>query len=137
MKTNRTPYARQHRYLILPFERALAAVPQTAISPLGKRRTEVVILFGMCLLISMISAYDTYMLVRFQETIHELNPIGCWLMDLDNGSVALFVGCKFIGTIFVLTAIAFLYLYREAMAMCVATTLSLGQLILFWFVTYS
>ena len=59
MKTNRTPYARQYRYLFLPLERALAAVPQTASSPLGKRRTEVVILFGMCLLISMISAYDT------------------------------------------------------------------------------
>ncbi len=158
MRINRLPYARQCRNLSLPYERAQLSIPSASydyaaeriqsafeFDPIANdgretkrdRRFEVALLACMCLLIGVISAYDTYLLVRFQETIVEENPMGRWLMAADNGSVALFVGCKFAGTVIVLAAIALLYLCRKSMGLTVAAVLSAGQLILAWYITFS
>lgn len=157
MKINQIPYAHHYHHLLLPPERAWNAsataaydysVPrigrpllfpaseQTEAATFWRRHIKTMLLTGMCLLIGIISAYDTYMLVRFQDIIVEENPIGRWLMDIDNGSVALFVGCKFTGTILVLTSLVFLYIYRQSMALCIAATLCIGQIILFGYLTF-
>jgi len=99
-------------------------------------RYEVLALTAMCLVIGLVSAYDTFLLVRFQDLIVEENPMGRWLMAADEGSVALFVGCKFAGTILVLATITFLYLFRSSMGLVVAAALSSGQLVLAWYLTF-
>jgi len=61
----------------------------------------------------MVSAWDTYLSIRFQDMLREreLNPIGCWLIDLDGGDVAIFMGVKFAGTVLVLGVLAFTYMH--------------------------
>ena len=56
------------------------------------------------LAIGFISAYDTYLGIKFKSSLYlmEENPIGRWLITLDNKDVALFMGLKFAGTVLVL-----------------------------------
>ena len=49
-----------------------------------------------------ISAFDLYLIIRFQHVLHETesNVLGVWLIELDSGSVALFSAVKMFGTCF-------------------------------------
>lgn len=89
------------------------------------------------LVIGAVAVYDTYLTVHFQETMHHLeeNPVGRWLIRADGGSVALFVGAKFIGTILVLAALPLLYLQHRALGMIVASGVAMCQVILLCYLT--
>src|SRR5665213_745429 len=63
------------------------------------------------LLIGVISAVDTYLTVKFRDTLHllESNPIANMLLDLDGGDASLLIGFKFLGSIIALGILAALY----------------------------
>lgn len=56
------------------------------------------------LFIGMVSAYDSYLVIRYSETIWylESNPMGRMLLNMQDGRPSLFVAVKFLGTIFAL-----------------------------------
>jgi hypothetical protein len=66
--------------------------------------------------ISLVASYDSYLAVKLRDTLYreELNPLGRMLIRMDNGDVALFMGAKMLGTIFVLGSLLFLYYYKES-----------------------
>ena len=90
----------------------------------------IVALLIMWCLIGLIAAYDTYLLVKLQESIvqFEKNPLGLLLLELDHGSVALFVACKLAGTSIVLGAIPVLYFCKRSWGLTVASALTAVQL---------
>jgi hypothetical protein len=68
--------------------------------------------------------------------IYEQNPLGRWLMGLDQGpicetqQVAAFITAKFLGTLLAMIAIQGLAYWRVRVAILVATPLACGQLYL-------
>ena len=89
--------------------------------------------FGfLWLFIGLVSAYDAYWLVKLREVIveNELNPIGRFLIYIDNGDVSLFLGLKFGGTILVLGFLLITYFFKKWLAWCLIVPLSIAQLLL-------
>ncbi len=89
-------------------------------------------------LIGCVSAFDTYLTIKYAESldVYEQNPLGRWLMGLDNGPVcdtqqiAAFITAKFLGTLLVLIVIQGLAYWRVRVAGLVATPVALAQLYL-------
>lgn len=97
------------------------------------------------LCIGLISAYDSYLTIKYVASLKalELNPIGRWLMGLDDGPVdgvshiALFLGCKFAGTVIVLFLLQMIWFWRRRWSGVIALKVALFQLalllmLLFW-----
>ena len=88
------------------------------------------------LTIGMVSAYDIYLTVKYFESLPmmELNPIGRWLMSLENGpecslnQIAAFMASKFAGNFIALAVIALVAHWRYAAATAVALTVAVFQL---------
>jgi hypothetical protein len=59
------------------------------------------------LFVIIVAAIDVYFAIKLQDSLieHELNPIGRMLINIDNGSVALFMALKFFGTVVALSAV--------------------------------
>ena len=77
----------------------LAQIRQTATAAIGPALFPVLWIF-----IGLVSSYDAYLTLKFEHSIvaMELNPIGQWLLALDDGEPTLFIAAKFFGTILVL-----------------------------------
>lgn len=97
------------------------------------------------LFIGLISAYDSYLTVKYVDFLQglELNPIGRWLMGLDepmmqeSPQIALFLGCKFAGTVIVLFVLQMLWMWRRKLSGVVALKVAFAQfllacVLLFW-----
>lgn len=86
----------------------------------------------------MVSAYDMYVSIKVRDVLygHELNPVGRYLMRLDGGDVALFMGLKAAGLVLVLGFLTALRSYRRGMAF--GTTLALCglQVWLLWYLAF-
>ena len=84
---------------------------------------------GLWLLIGSISAIDTYLTVKFRESLAllESNPIANLLLDLDQGDASLLIGFKFLGSIIALGILAALYLQNRRMGMMVSSGLACFQ----------
>ena len=83
----------------------------------------------------MVSMVDHYLAIKFQETIidYEWNPLGIYLINLDAGSVALFMTLK-MGCLWVVAAIILrLYQVKKVVAYVAIGTLSFVQLLLMIF----
>lgn len=87
------------------------------------------ILMALWLFIGTVAAYDVYLSVKYQDTLQfeEVNPLGKWLLQIDNGSVAVFMGCKFLGTLIALGTVILLYCYKRQMGLTVASVLAAVQ----------
>ena len=89
-------------------------------------------------MIGCVSAFDTYLTIKYAESldVYEQNPLGRWLMGLDQGpicetqQIAAFITAKFLGTLLALIAIQGLAFWRVRVAGLVATPLALAQLYL-------
>lgn len=89
-------------------------------------------------MIGCVAAFDTYLTIKYAESldIYEQNPLGRWLMGLDQGPVcetqqiAAFITAKFLGTLLVLIAIQGLAFWRVRVAGMVAMPVALAQLYL-------
>ena len=90
------------------------------------------IFFICCIIIILISAIDIYWLIKNADLIlhYEQNPIGIWLINKDNGSVALFTSLKVIGTFIVIGTLFILYKIHAYKTMIIASVLAFCQLLL-------
>lgn len=122
----------------LTLSRASAPPGRTLRERLESLEPEQWVLAGLWLFIGLVSAYDTYLAIKFQEMLrfHELNPMGRWLLEVDNGSVATFMGCKFVGTMLVLGTIQLLYAYERRLGLTVASALAAVQGMLALYLTF-
>ena len=84
----------------------------------------------LCLFIGFASAFDIYMSIKAQEYLFdiEMNPVGRWLIRLDGGSVALFMGVKTAGTTLALGILVWMYLHKRSWAWMSIVFVSLMQL---------
>jgi len=89
----------------------------------------------MWLAIGWISAIDLYWAIKNQHIMlnNEENPIGRYLIGLDDGSVALFMGIKMAGTILALGFLIFLYHYRRLYAWLSIIFLTAAQFLLLYY----
>jgi hypothetical protein len=78
------------------------------------------------LIIGLVAAYDTYLSVKFQETLPflEVNPLCRMLIAADEGSVAMLLGFKFAGTVLTLGTILLVYQYRKRVGVAVASVVA-------------
>jgi hypothetical protein len=90
---------------------------------------------GLWLLIGSISAIDTYLTVKFRESLVllESNPIANLLLDLDQGDASLLIGFKFLGSIIALGILAALYLQNRRIGMMVSSGLACFQIGLLYY----
>lgn len=67
------------------------------------------------LIIGFISAFDSYCSIKYRDFLYEFeqNPIGRYLIELDNGDVSLFIMIKIMGTILTLGILILLFLYNS------------------------
>lgn len=88
--------------------------------------------------IGCVAAFDTYLTIKYAQSLdtYEQNPLGRWLMGLDQGpicetqQIAAFITAKFLGTLLALIVIQGLAFWRVRVAALVATPLALAQLYL-------
>ncbi|MCO6455721.1 MAG: hypothetical protein J5I93_10540 [Pirellulaceae bacterium] len=109
---------------------ALAATAATSVP-----RTAELMLVASWLVIGLVAAYDTYLSVKFQDSLStlEINPICRWLIAADGGSVSILLGCKFAGTVLALGTILLVYRFQPRMGLAVATVVaSLQMLVLLY-----
>ena len=73
----------------------------------------------MILYVGAISAYDGYLVIKTGEGIRDLerNPIGRYLIQLNDGDPAVFLRAKAAGTIVVLASLSFLHLRSKRLAL--------------------
>ena len=93
---------------------------------------ERIIFVVCCTIIVLVATVDIYWLIKNSEVIleYEKNPLGTWLINKDNGSVARFTSLKMLGTFIVITALSVLYKLHAIKTIVVAGILALVQLIL-------
>ena len=91
------------------------------------------VVFALCCVgIALISVHDAMLVVVHHETISELerNPIGKWLLDIQQGEVWLFVLVKLAGTAVVCTVLVSLYQRCRKLALPIALSLTTFQSLL-------
>jgi len=86
------------------------------------------------LFIGFASAIDIYMSIKTQEYLWhlEMNPVGRWLIGLDDGDVALFMGIKTAGTTLVLGLLVWLYHVKKSWAWPSIFGVTIMQLFVLW-----
>ena len=91
------------------------------------------------LLIGLVSAFDTFWLVKCRESIYECeqNPVERLLIELDGGDVSLFVGVKFLGTVLVLGILFLMFSYSKKLGITCADPLAAFQVWLAWYLMYA
>ncbi len=92
-----------------------------------------------CAFVGLVSVYDAWLVILLSEDIldHERNPIGRYLIRLQDGDVRLFVSFKLLSTGCVLFSLMWLIRHRRTIAVPVVRSLSVFQTWLLWFLTIS
>src|SRR5690348_13304567 len=91
------------------------------IEPLATVDWRPLVFAALWLFIAMVSAFDTYLTVRFPESLNvlELNPLACALLRTAGWQPALLVGLKFFGTVLVLGILMLLHFRSRRIGMSV------------------
>jgi hypothetical protein len=86
-----------------------------------------------------IGAVDLYLIIRFQQVIinEEKNPIGVWLIEMDNGSIALFSAAKMFGTCLSLMIWKKIFLSNAVKGFIVGSALLVFQLFLLYYIIWT
>lgn len=103
------------------------------------------ILFCCKAIISSVAAFDIYLTIKYVSflNVYERNPLGRWLMALDNGpevetqQIAAFITVKFLGTILVILIIHGLASWRVDLAGLVAVSIAIFQLGLVYYLLFA
>jgi hypothetical protein len=93
-------------------------------------------LFVLCwLFIIFVSVFDGFLALRYRHELHrtELNPVGRWLILLNDNHVWLLLGAKFMGTVAVATAVLLIHSRWPRLGLAIATALACLQLFLLLF----
>lgn len=82
------------------------------------------------LFIGTVSAFDAYLTVKFQKSLEfqELNPLARMLLQLEDWDPSLFIGTKFLGSMFVLGVLTVLHLTDRRLGLVVAAAIASFQL---------
>lgn len=88
-------------------------------------------------IIAVVSLYDTYLIVAYGDALRvmEQNPVGRWLLEVNNYEVGVFVRSKLAGTLVVLTVLFAMYRARSRFVFPVSTSVASGQVMLFVYLT--
>jgi hypothetical protein len=94
---------------------------------------------ALWLFIGAVSAMDGYLIFRFRDLMWQLeeNPIGKFLIELDNGNVTVFILTKAAGTVVVMCVLAGLYVYHRRWSIPITGSIAAFQLTLFLYVALS
>lgn len=86
------------------------------------------------LFIGCVGTYDTYLSIKAGEGLYEFekNPIGRWLIEIDDGGVAFFMAIRFFAWFFIGWALPFLYKYNHKIGHILIGWLTLVQIVAFW-----
>ena len=89
------------------------------------------------MVIAFVSLFDTYLIWHFEEEMlsMEENPIGYWLLEIDNGRIGIFVRTKLAGTICVLSTLLMMWRLRSRIVFPVTTSVASYQVGLFFYLT--
>lgn len=84
-------------------------------------------------LITLISAYDAWLVYRYQNVIvdFEKNPLGLWLIQFQNGEVEIFLLAKALGTSVVIAVLMWLHRNSARVAAPVTSSVTAFQVGLF------
>ena len=87
------------------------------------------------IVILMVSAYDVYLSIKLQDLLPETekNPVGRWLIQIDNQDVALFMAAKLFGTGLAIHLLGLLRHYKLKILKPVMASIVLLQLALLMF----
>ena len=90
---------------------------------------------AMWLIIGIISSIDIYWAITNQDMMMELeeNPVGRYLIEKDDGSIALFMCVKVAGTVIALGSLVILYHWKKKYAWPIIIALTIAQ---FWLLHY-
>ena len=86
----------------------------------------------LCFVIAIISAIDLYFIGKTRTIIQESeeNPIGQYLIRLDNGDISLFIAFKFIGTMLALYILFKLHRLQFKYTLLITGVIAIAQIIL-------
>lgn len=89
------------------------------------------------MIIAFVSLFDTYLIWHFESEMlsMEENPIGYWLLEMDNGRIGIFVRTKLAGTICVLSTLLLMWRLRSRIVFPVTTSVASYQVGLFFYLT--
>lgn len=95
---------------------------------------EMLFLGILWLFVASVAAFDVYTSIKFQDTLlrDEINPIGRVLIKADDGSVALFMSLKFLGTSIVLSVLPLIYLVHKRVGTIVLLGIAAFQVFLLY-----
>lgn len=87
------------------------------------------------LFIIFVSVFDGFLALRYRHELHrtELNPLGRWLIRLNENQVWLFLAAKFAGTVASATAVLLIHSRYPRLGLTIATALAALQLCLLLF----
>src|SRR5262245_48472200 len=94
---------------------------------------------GLWMFIGLVSAFDTYLTVKFQECLvfHEVNPLAVMLLRLDGWDPSLLIGLKFLGSVVALGFLAALHLHNRRLGLMVTSGLASFQLWLLGYLVFA
>jgi hypothetical protein len=115
-----------------PFGREAYSLPQKTTCSTYCRQ---LVFPGLWMFIGLVSAFDTYLTVKFQECLmfHEVNPLAVMLLRLDGWDPSLLIGLKFLGSVIALGFLAALHLHNRRLGLMVTSGLASFQL---WLLGY-
>lgn len=87
--------------------------------------------------IGSVSSYDAYLTLKFEDSIvaMELNPLGQFLLQLDEGDPSLFMAIKFAGTLIVLGVLNLIHRFAPAFGLKMTAAVATFQAVLLGFLT--
>ncbi len=99
---------------------------------------KIALIVGLLAFVTYVQAYDMYWAIKLQKTLYEneLNPVGRWLMEVDNGDVSLFMASKLVGTVLALSLASLLCVRNYRLGLIVCCAFALFQGFLLWFLNY-
>jgi hypothetical protein len=91
-----------------------------------------------CLFVMAVSVHDAMLVILNDVVICDVehNPIGRWLIELQDGEVWLFVLVKLVGTSVACAALVTLYRVRADLALAVSKGVALFQAVLLCYLTF-
>lgn len=87
--------------------------------------------------IGSVSSYDAYLTLKYEDSIvaMELNPVGQFLLHLDEGDPSLFMAIKFAGTVIVLGVLNLLHRVAPRFGLSMTGAVASFQAVLLAFLT--
>ena len=91
------------------------------------------------IIIVVVASIDTYWLSKNSDFIIQVeqNPLGQYLIELDQGDVSLFIFCKFIGTYISIAILYFAWPHHPKKTNLIAITVAGLQLLLLFYLYHT